>query len=414
MPEVRYADPDYLRETQVIPSDTEFPNMWQLNNTGQTGGTVDADIDLVEAWDTFTGSAQTVIAIIDSGTDYTHPDLAPNMWINPGEVPGDGVDNDGNGYIDDIHGIDPLGGDSDPMDEDGHGTHVSGTTAAVGDNGIGIAGINWNAKIMSLRVCDVFCSDSAIIESLNYLVTMKTVYGINIVVSNNSYGGGGFSQAAFDAIQANINAGIGYVAAAGNNGSDNDASPFYPASYDIPEIISVAATDHNDQMAGFSNFGLTSVDIAAPGVNTLSTTPGNTYSEFSGTSMASPHVAGVFALLAGANPGASVDDIRAAIMLGGDPLPNLTGTSVSGARLNAAGALSVLGVGSSGPSGSATQVAFYNFQDVIGVLPSGADAFNSITEIQKQRAREIFEIYSQIAGIQFIETEAEGMTIATG
>ncbi len=419
--EVRYATPDYYRQLDLAPDDQRYPEQWHYDNQGQTGGTVDADIDLPEAWDTFTGSNQTVIAILDTGVDYNHPDLIANMWINPGEIAGDGIDNDGNGYIDDIYGIDPGEGDTDPMDNFGHGTHVAGTTSAVGNNGIGVSGVNWNSKIMALKLSDanIGLPNSAIIEALNYLVTMKTVYGINIVVSNNSYGGEFFSQAEMDAISASITAGITFVAAAGNgdffgNPVDNDVIPQYPASYNLDGIISVAATDHNDEMASFSNFGLTSVDIAAPGVDVLSTELGGTYGLNSGTSMASPHVAGVVALMAGFNPAASVDQLKTAIMLGADPLPNLTNSSVSGGRLNAAQSLSLLGTGTSGPSGSAVLTAFYNFQDNYGTLPSGATAVNAITENQKQRSREVFEMYSQHLGIQFIETANEGLTVVTG
>ena len=191
LPEISYAEPDYYRSTELVPSDTLFPQMWSLNNTGQTGGTVDADIDMVEAWDVTTGSQQTVIAVLDSGIDLTHPDLVGNLWVNPGEIPGDGIDNDGNGYIDDINGIDAFNGDTVPQDADGHGTHTAGTTAAIGNNGLGTAGINWNAKIMPIQVCGVVvCSGAAILEGIDYVTTMKNVFGINIVVSNNSYGGG--------------------------------------------------------------------------------------------------------------------------------------------------------------------------------------------------------------------------------
>ena len=211
------------------------------------------------------------MAVLDSGADLVHPDLAANIWVNPGEIAGDGIDNDGNGYVDDINGIDPFDGDVDPTDIDGHGTHVSGTIAAVGDNGIGITGINWNAKIMPVRVCGVVvCSGAAILEGIDYVTTMKS-QGTNIVASNNSYGGGGASFAIQNAIQANINVGVPFVAAAGNNGLNNDFFPFFPANYDLDGIISVAATDNRDQLAFFSNYGAAGVDIAAPGVNTLST-----------------------------------------------------------------------------------------------------------------------------------------------
>ena len=342
LPEIAYAEPNYEYTLERTPNDTLYGSMWALNNTGQTGGRFDADIDAPEAWDTFTGSDQAIIAVLDSGADLTHPDLVANIWVNPGEIAGDGIDNDNNGYVDDINGIDPFDGDVDPTDIDGHGTHVAGTIAAVGDNGIGITGINWNSKIMPVRVCGVVvCSGAAILEGVDYVTTMKS-NGINIVVSNNSYGGGGPSFALQNAIQANINAGVPFVAAAGNNGSNNDFFPFYPANYDLDGIISVAATDSRDQLAGFSNFGAAGVDIAAPGVDTLSLGLGGGYVMNNGTSMASPHVAGVVGLLAGLAPSATVADLKSAVMNGADVLANLAGTSVSGARLNAAGAIEAL------------------------------------------------------------------------
>lgn len=367
LPQIRYAEPDYIMQVDRTSNDPRFSEQWGYNNTGQTGGTPDADIDLPEAWDRFTGSSQTVIAIVDTGVDYNHPDLRANMWVNPGEIAGDGIDNDGNGYIDDIYGIDPGSGDSDPMDEDGHGTHVAGTTSAVGNNGVGVSGVNWNAKIMALKGADASggLPQSATIEAMYYMVTMKTKYGVNIVVSNNSYGGSGFSQASHDAIAASIGAGIVFVAAAGNSGTDNDVTGSYPSGYDLPGIISVAATDHNDRLAGFSQYGLTTVDVGAPGVAILSTTLGGGYGLLQGTSMASPHVAGVVGLLAGAVPGASVAALKSAILLGADPIASLSGKVVSGARLNAAKSLVIMQAGLAGPLLS-TDVDIYQFKLGIG------------------------------------------------
>ncbi|GAB5405863.1 MAG: hypothetical protein Aurels2KO_40940 [Aureliella sp.] len=364
---ISYVEPDYLLEYNAVPNDPRFDQQWHYDNQGQTGGTVDADIDLPEAWENFTGSEDVVIAVIDSGVDYTHPDLAPNMWRNPGEIAGDGIDNDGNGYIDDIFGIDPGSGDSDPQDFIGHGTHVAGTTSAAGNNGTGVSGVNWNAKIMALKIGTDFGgpSTAAAIEALDYIVNMKTTFGVNVVVSNNSYGGGGFSQAMFDAIERSNDAGVVFVAAAGNSGTDNDVVANYPSGYDLDGIISVAATDHNDQLAGFSQFGATTVDIAAPGVDILSTTVGGGYGLNSGTSMASPHVAGVVGLLAGANPAANVAELKAAVLLGADPLAQLSGDVVTGARLNAAKSLTVIGAGLAGPL-STTDVDIYQFKLNVG------------------------------------------------
>ncbi len=414
---IKFAELDErVQSTALFPNDPSFSQLWGLHNVGQSGGTIDADIDAPEAWELYTGGTEVVIAVIDSGIDYTHPDLISNLWINPGEIPGNGLDDDGNGYIDDIFGIDTINGDSDPMDGDSHGTHVAGTIAGVGNNGTGVTGVNWNAKIMSLKFLDDdgFGSTAAAIEAIDYMVTMKTQYGVNLVVSNNSWGGGGFSQALQDAIGSSINAGILFVAAAGNFAINNDVDPFYPASYALEGIISVAATDRNDQLANFSHFGQTSVDIAAPGVSILSTVPGGGYALFDGTSMASPHVAGVAALLAGYSPGTSVIGLKQAILGGADVLPNLNGTSVTGGRLNAAQSMALMGSSSGGPLGRSTVTAFYNFQDFYGILPSGDVPSNAITENQKARAREVFELYGHFLGIQFIETANQGLTVVTG
>ena len=218
-----------------------------------------------------------MIADIDTGVAYDHVDLAANMWHNPGEIPGNGIDDDGNGYIDDVYGIDSVNGDSDPYDDHGHGTHTSGTAAAVGNNGIGITGVAWQARIMALKFLDAGRSgtDADAITCIDYVVDEKLNHGVNVVAINASWGGGGYDALLRDAINAAGAANIVFCAAAGNGyGVDNDVTPHYPSSYDCANIISVAATDDNDALADFSNYGLTSVDLAAPGVDTLSTTPG--------------------------------------------------------------------------------------------------------------------------------------------
>ena len=342
---VRYAEPDYvLHTTETIPDDPQFSSLWGMHNTGQTGGTIDADIDAPEAWDRFTGSSTVVIASIDTGVDYNHVDLAANMWVNPGEIAGDGIDNDGNGFIDDIHGIDTLNSDSDPYDDNRHGTHTSGTFGGDGNNGIGVAGVNWDVQIMALKFLGAGGSGSTsdAVEAIEYMTMMKRDYGINIVASNNSWGGGSYSTALIDAIQASNDEGIMFVASAGNSSRNTDSSPSYPASYNLDGIISVAATDHNDAKASFSNYGAVSVDLGAPGVNTLSTTPGNTYTSLDGTSMAAPHVAGAVAMLSAANPSASLAEIKDAILTSSDPVPALAGITVSGGRLNLYNALETI------------------------------------------------------------------------
>ena len=340
-PEVLYAEPNYRRSIALMPNDPRTSQLWGLHNTGQTGGTADADIDAPEAWDITTGSAAIVVGVIDTGVDYTHPDLVANMWHNPGEIPGNFIDDDGNGYVDDVYGIDPANGDSNPFDDAGHGTHVSGTIGGVGNNGVGVVGVNWNVKIMALKFLDASGSGwtNDAIECLNYAVMMKNTYGVNIKLTSNSWGGGGVSQALEDAIAASGNAGMLFMAAAGNNGTDNDSIPQYPSNIDLANIVAVAATDHNDNLASFSCYGATTVDLGAPGVGIRSTTPGNTYSLYDGTSMATPHVSGAAALLWADNPTLTSQEVKEILLSNVDLIPALNGKSVTGGRLNVFNAL---------------------------------------------------------------------------
>ncbi|MFM8414526.1 MAG: S8 family serine peptidase [Planctomycetota bacterium] len=343
-PAVAYVEPDFAIAPRVFPRDASFGSLWGLHNTGQSGGLVDADIDAPEAWRTTTGSRGVVIAVIDSGVDSTHPDLAANAWRNPGEVAGDGLDNDGNGFVDDVFGWDFRNNDADPMDDNGHGTHVAGTIGAVGDNGSGVVGVNWQVSIMSLKFLSGSGSGSTsgAIAAVNYATRMKRDFGVNVVATNNSWGGGGFSTALRDAIAAGGRQNILFVAAAGNEGSDNDATPHYPSNYTDTAVISVAASDRSNRLASFSNFGATSVDLAAPGASILSTLPGNAYGSYSGTSMAAPHVAGVVGLLAAARPGATAGEIRSAILSTTTPVAAFAGRMVTGGLLNAAAAVAAI------------------------------------------------------------------------
>ncbi|REJ69191.1 MAG: hypothetical protein DWQ31_05400 [Planctomycetota bacterium] len=348
-PAIAYAEPDYLLTTQDIdvppPNDTNIGALWGLHNQGQTGGVADADIDALEAWQNYTGTTQVVVASIDTGVDYTHEDLAANIWRNLAELNGTpGVDDDGNGFVDDIYGIDTANDDSDPMDDDGHGTHTSGTMGAVGNNDLGVTGVAWDVQIMALKFLNSVGSGtiSDAIAAIDYMTMMKTDFGVNIVASNNSWSGGSFSQALSDAIEASIDAGILFVAAAANLTADNDESPEYPSSFDLDGIISVAATTDSDDLASFSNFGKTTVDLAAPGQFIWSTVPGDSYEYISGTSMATPHVTGAVAMLMAANPDASLAEVTAAILDGVDLLPALDGKVVSGGRLNLANSLALL------------------------------------------------------------------------
>ncbi|RJQ43721.1 MAG: hypothetical protein C4538_11605 [Nitrospiraceae bacterium] len=294
-PDVEYAEPNYIIRISTVPDDTYFSNLWGLNNTGQIinaiDGTPDADIDAPEAWDLTTGSPDVVIAVIDTGVAYDHPDLAGNIWTNAGETDcSDGIDNDGNGYIDDCRGWDFVGNDNATMDYNGHGTHVAGIIAATGNNADGVTGVLWNARIMPLRFMGVNGSGTTV-DALSAIL-YANANSAHII--NASWGGSGYSQSLKDALSAS---GAVVVCAAGNSGSNNDSSPFYPAGYDLPNIISVAATDHLDALALYSNYGASSVDLAAPGSGIYSTIPVISYGDsvtlygeenFDGTSGALP------------------------------------------------------------------------------------------------------------------------------
>lgn len=326
---IEYAEPNYILNADLLPNDPDFNQLYGLRNTGQNGGVQGADVAAAEAWDTATGGP-IVVAVIDTGVDYTHPDLAANMWKNEGEIPDNGIDDDGNGYVDDYRGWDFCNHDNDPYDDHSHGTHCAGIIAAVGDNGIGGVGVCWKAKIMPLKFMGAGGSGSTA-EAVNAIL-YATKMGARVM--SNSWGGGGCSQALRDAIQVANDAGVIFVAAAGNSASDNDLTAHYPSSYDCKNVIAVAATDNYDLLASFSCYGLTSVDIAAPGVAILSTTPGGGYASYSGTSMAAPHVAGAAALEWSHTPAKSHTQIISDILSGATPLSALDGKVVTGGRLN--------------------------------------------------------------------------------
>ena len=324
---VEYAEPNYVFNVDLTPNDTSFSSLWGLRT-----------IQAPEAWDIQTGSSDIVVAVIDTGVDYNHVDLAANMWTNAGEIPGNGLDDDNNGYVDDVRGWDFYSNDNDPTDNsypyDDHGTHCAGTIAGVGNNGIGVAGVSWNAKIMPLRFLgNSGGSSTDAVKAIHYAIDN----GAHIM--SNSWGGGGYSTALKDAISAADAVGILFIAAAGNGGYDRigdntDLSPHYPSSYDLPNIISVAATNGYDTRASFSNYGLVSVDLGAPGVNIYSTRPGNRYGSFSGTSMATPHVAGAAALIMAQYPEITHNALKAKILDSVDQVSSLAGITVTGGRLN--------------------------------------------------------------------------------
>lgn len=362
--DVIYAEPNYLRYKQVSPNDPRYAEMWNLKNTGQSSGggvgKVGFDIDAELAWNVTTGSRSVVVGVIDEGIDINHPDLRDNIWTNPGEIAGNGVDDDANGYIDDVNGWDFAHNDNTvfdytlgtypppnnfPSDVDDHGTHVAGTIGATGNNGAGVVGVNWQVSLLPLKFLTANGGTSAnALKAFAYAKAMRETWqssghtrGANITVLNNSYGGGGYSQAEADAIRALGEAGILFVAAAGNSGLNNDQIPAYPASYISPYLISVAASNRFGFEASFSNSG-SSVNLFAPGEGILSTTPNGTYSFSSGTSMAAPHVSGSAALLAAAYPNSSVRRIRSALLYSGD-LALHPWYVATGRDLNAASAL---------------------------------------------------------------------------
>lgn len=356
-PAIESVELDYhiaVNEPVSVVNDDKYDKLWGLKNTGQTltigdresTGIAGADIDAETAWQTTTGSKEVVVGVIDTGVDYTHEDLVNNMWTNTLELNGeDGVDDDGNGYVDDIYGWDAFDNEGDPMDEGGHGTHVAGTIGAEGNNGVGVVGVNHNVSIVGCRFLGPNGgATSGAIACLDYMVGLKNS-GVNIKITNNSWGGGGYSKALEDAISANNDAGILFVAAAGNSARDNDQSDYYPSNYDVPNVMSIASTTNKDDMSGFSQWGLTTVDMGAPGSDIASTYPmalqgGNPgYVWMSGTSMATPHVSGVAALIASLDEDVTVAEMKDILMNSGDPIDALAGKTVSGKRLNAANAV---------------------------------------------------------------------------
>ena len=351
-PNVLYAEPDYILRADRIPNDPMFPIQWGLKNDGTLGGTAGADVSADEAWSMATGSRDIVIAVIDTGVDYTHPDLVDNMWINDDEIPTNGIDDDANGYIDDYHGYNFSTFDAmvaemlgtpflpyDPMDRNGHGTHCSGIIGAVGNNGTGVAGVNWKVKIMPVS----FLGEYGLGLTSDAILALEYAWKNGARLSNNSWGGYGFSQSLYDAIMiAGLNGHL-VVAAAGNDAFDNDYEGglwhHYPSDYDLDNIVSVASSDRDDLLSDFSNWGAVSVDLAAPGSSILSTYPGGGYETLSGTSMATPFVSGAAALLLSQDAGRSVAAIKRTLLQSVDPLESLKGKVVTGGRLNLAKAV---------------------------------------------------------------------------
>ncbi|MFY9621962.1 MAG: S8 family peptidase [Pyrinomonadaceae bacterium] len=346
--EVEYAEPNIEIKldhegagNHVHANDELFYKQWGLFNHGQDGGKSGADISAMQAWATTKGSGEVVVALLDSGVDYTHPDLARNIWRRPGIIIAyQDEDLTPDGPIDDVNGLNLLEDTGDPMDDNGHGTHCAGIIGAEGGNEIGVAGVNWTVKIMPLKFMDAegVATVRDAIEAINYVINRKRA-GVNVRVISSSWGTMAKSRALEDVIRRAGEEGILIVAAAGNASSDNDAKPHYPGSYDLNNVISVAALNRNDELTTFSNFGATSVDIAAPGQQIVSTWLEHGYQEKQGTSMATPFVSGVAALILAANPAISIGELRARLLNSVDPLPSLRGKVATGGRINAAKAV---------------------------------------------------------------------------
>ncbi|MCM2354179.1 MAG: S8 family serine peptidase [Pseudobdellovibrio sp.] len=339
-PMVEIAEPNYIYKINKAPTDPLYVQTWGLSNVGQADpknqvGVAGVDINAERAWEIQTGTREKIIAVIDTGIDWSHPDLAENMWVNEAEQNGKaGVDDDNNGVVDDIYGYNAITGTGNAKDDQGHGSHCAGTIGARANNGIGVAGVNWNVRMMAVKFLDAGGSGSLAdaIKAIDYATKM----GAHVM--SNSWGGGGFSQTLMDAIKRSNEAGAIFIAAAGNEYNNNDSSPTYPSTYQVENVMSVAAIDNRGAKADFSNYGKKTVHLGAPGVNVMSTT-GGSYKSFSGTSMATPHVAGVAALLWANEPNLTAAQVKERLIATVRPLASMKGKTRTGGMVDAYGAL---------------------------------------------------------------------------
>ncbi len=327
--EIEAADLNYRIQASLTPNDPKYATLW-----------APAKVNAPAAWDLSTGSSNVVVGVVDSGIDYRHEDLAANMWVNPREIAGNGIDDDGNGYVDDVYGVNAVAGSGNPLDDFNHGSHCAGIIGAVGNNGKGVVGVNWVTRMMAIKVLNSSGSGSSsdIVEGINYAVSQK-IAGVNLKVLSNSYNSSSASTAIRDAILAANAQGILFVVSAGNNGRNVDSTPIYSCEYMLDNMINVANTTSSDGLASDSNYGLETVHMGAPGSNILSTVRNNGYGTMSGTSMACPMVAGAAALMLARNGALSLPDLKAKLIQSGDPIAALSGKTISGRRLNLKAAL---------------------------------------------------------------------------
>lgn len=383
MPEVAYAEPNLIYHaikshatvesilagtisenfSASAPRDPLYGSLWGLNNSGSnepgssgapsgSQGVIGADVGAEAAWDITRGSKNVRIAIIDTGIDYNHPDLKNQIWTNPKEIAGNGIDDDQNGYIDDIHGWNAVAANGNPMDGNAHGTHCAGTIGAEHNNGVGVAGVMADVQMLAVK----FLGDDGSGSLANAVIAIDYATKQNVDIMSNSWGGGGFSQALEDSIKAASVKGILFVAAAGNDAANNDSSPHYPSNYNVENVISVAAHTNADQLASFSCYGKRTVHVAAPGHNILSSTPGSNYKVFSGTSMATPHVSGGLGLLIAKEGRLPTAEVRNRLMATSTPTSVYQRKVLGGGRMNLSNLLNDVRIPRQGPDESAWRV----------------------------------------------------------
>jgi Subtilisin-like serine proteases len=409
---VLFAQPNYIYHAALVPNDPFYTVQWGLPKIG-----------MEEAWNLGTGSADVVVAVLDTGIDLNHPDLAGNLWTNPGEVPGDGIDNDGNGYADDVHGWNSNANSSDVQDTVGHGTHVSGIIGAIGNNGVGVSGVNWTSSIVAVKASSgTSFTTMDLAEGIDYVTALKEENNVNVVAINASLGGPASEDLLLnEAIGGAGNAGILFVAAAGNENSNNDVTPFYPASLFMPHVLSVAATDENDLLAVFntsqaSNYGRRTVHIGAPGKNIRSTYLDvlgiSGYADLSGTSMAAPYVTGVLALLKAGDPNLDWIALKNKVLSSGAPLSSLASKTITGRRLRATG------------SGQVVQSRLRPIKDTLDLLPgntvdlavlniSGETSLGNISVNLERNGASYGTVTLKDDGAGFDQVAADGIASAT-